>query len=77
MKEDILRFLREKCAFNGAVITESTDLFEEGLLDSFGIIALLVYLQEKYSVAFLPKDLCYENYQTVEKIVDWLEKQLK
>ena len=76
MKEDILNYIKESTKGNTDSITEETDLFKEGILDSFGIIALLVYLQENYNVTFSPDDLLYENYQTVEKIVKWVEEQL-
>ena len=76
VKEDILNYIKESTKGNTDSITEETDLFKEGILDSFGIIALLVYLQENYNVTFSPDDLLYENYQTVEKIVKWVEEQL-
>lgn len=73
MKDKIIRFI-EKCALEkNKQITSRTNLFDEGILDSLGIIMLLTYLQEQCSLEFSPKDLDYNNFKTVETILSWIQ----
>lgn len=73
MKDKIIKFI-EKCAMEkNKKITSRTDLFDEGILDSLGIIMLLTYLQEQFNLEFSPKDLDYNNFKTVEKIFTWIQ----
>ena len=44
------------------------DLFEEGLLDSFGVIQLLMGLEERFGVTLEMGDLSREEIATPAKI---------
>lgn len=72
MKDKILTYLEGISLDKGAVVDEKTDLFESGVLDSLGIISMLSFLQQEFKVSFSPDNLKFENFQSVDKIVDWL-----
>lgn len=78
MHQDIIMAYLEKIANKkGEVINEQTDLFGSLILDSFEVISLLSYLQEKFSINFSEEDLDFRNFQTVDNIVSWLDKKIK
>ncbi len=77
MRDRIMEYVRSIAEKKGEVISEDTDLFGNGILDSMEIILLLNYLKEEFSISFSPEDLDFENYQTVNKIVSWAEGHSK
>ena len=73
MKEKIVAYINDIADGKGISVTEDTDLYETGVLDSVEIIMLLSFLQDELGVQFDSDDLNYENFQTVAAIVRWAE----
>ena len=72
MKQEIIEMLREiRPEFD---YEESDDYIEDGLLDSFDIITLIGMIEEKYPVKIDGLDIVPENFDTVDHIVDLIEK---
>ncbi len=66
MKEKILHLLSEirpECDFES-----SNNFIEEGLLDSFGIVSLVVSLDEEFGISIDGTDILPENFLSVESI---------
>jgi acyl carrier protein len=51
-----------------ADVLKSTDLFTEGLIDSFGILDLLARLESEFGVRVSNDDLTWQNFRSVEQI---------
>ena len=72
MEEKILNLLfeiRPECDFN-----QSSNFIEEGLLDSLGIVSLLVALEEEFAVSIGLEDVLPENFLNIERISQLLIK---
>jgi acyl carrier protein len=54
----------------GKKIHGATSLFDGGLVDSFGIIELVSFLEGRFGVRFDERDLAGENFKTVNSLVD-------
>ncbi|MGW0889921.1 acyl carrier protein [Saccharopolyspora sp. NPDC002578] len=53
MKDELKAYLEEQFMFEfDAEITEETDLFKAGILDSFGYISLMTHIEQEYGVQF-------------------------
>lgn len=50
------------------------DLFEAGLLDSLGIIEVLLKIEEVFNIKLQPTDLERKDMATVNNLVSFLEK---
>jgi len=71
-KQDIIQILtdlRPEYDFSKEI-----DFFEEGMLDSFDIIALVTALDEKYKISIDGIDVIPENFASVEKIEALIKK---
>ena len=77
MKETIFFFFFDAASKKDQVIDENTDLFETNILDSMEIIVFLTFLQETCGIEFSLGDLDFENYQSVNTIMNWIEGQVK
>ena len=57
VSEGILAFIRSEIAYPGTEVTEETELFDAGVLDSLALLRLILHLETTYSVVFSPEDL--------------------
>ena len=53
---------------------KSSNFIEEGLLDSFDILSLVVSLDEEFSISISGTDIIPENFSSTESIVSLLTK---
>ena len=51
------------------------DLLSEGLLDSFGMMKLIRFIEEKFETKVQPKDMTIENFTSIETIMDYLSRK--
>lgn len=59
IRNEIANFLEGKFLFrfNEKGINGSTNLFKENVIDSFGLIELITFLEQSYSIQFAEEDL--------------------
>jgi acyl carrier protein len=58
-------------------IADDTLIFEEGVLDSMGLLFLIEFLQEEFNVTTNDDELVVENFESLDKIVTFLNNKLK
>ena len=71
----ILNALAEICGANEVINFPETDLFVTGLLDSFGIVELLLLIQEQLGINIAPTEIEREQWSTPAKIIRYLEEK--
>ena len=49
-----------------------TDLFETGILDSFGLVSLMAMLEEEYGLRISVADLDLDNFRTLGRIAGFV-----
>lgn len=52
-------------------------LFENGVLDSLGVLELLSFLESHFKVVFSPDDLNWDSLASVNRITDAVSRLLK
>jgi len=57
-------------------LANNTLLFDEGLFDSMGFMALISFLQEEYNVQPNDDELIVENFESIDAIVAYLSKKM-
>ncbi|MCP8968558.1 D-alanine--poly(phosphoribitol) ligase subunit DltC [Ectobacillus ponti] len=72
LKEQVLDILEEVC--QNDIVKENPDvqLFEEGILDSFGAVTLLVEIQERLSIEVSISDFDRDEWATPNMIIQKL-----
>ena len=65
MKEKIIEIIED---ITGEVVEEDTDLIDEGILDSFDIVSLLLELEEAFDIKIDVAELLPENFKSVNTI---------
>ncbi len=73
-KSVISDFICEKL-LNNRSIESDENLLLSGLLDSLGIVKLMLFLEEKYSITIPPQDVTITNMASVDAIIGYLGKR--
>ncbi len=58
-------------------ITAETDLLESGVVDSLGVLELVTFLQQEFSLAVADEDLTPENFQSVRSIAAFVQHTMQ
>lgn len=66
--EVLTEYIRTEIGFTGA-LGEDDDLLEAGVLDSFNIVTLAMFVQERFGVEFEAEDLVRANLAKLSALV--------
>jgi acyl carrier protein len=71
----IINFINENFIMGRSEIKLTTDqsLLESGVIDSTGVLELVMYLEEKYTIKIEDEELIPENLDSIDNIVKFLK----
>ncbi len=77
MEEKILSILAEKCGVEPEDLAEDMDIdmFEEGLLDSFAMLGLIVEFEEQLNIKLEITEIDRKDINTPNKVIAHLSKR--
>ena len=76
VKSKIREYIIESTFEDVQNITDETLIFEEGVLDSMGLLFLIEFLKEEFNVTTNDDELVVENFESINKIVAFINKKL-
>jgi acyl carrier protein len=56
-------------------IRDTDPLLETGMLDSQGVLEVVGFIEENFSIAVADEDLAPENFQTIDRIAAFIESK--
>lgn len=78
MKEKIREFIVENFLFGeDGSLKDDTSFLDEGIIDSTGILELVSFLEEEFSITVEDEDLIPENLDSINNVVTYLEKKIE
>lgn len=75
MEEKILDILETITGVDEVKEDRDINLFENGLIDSLGVIELLVQIEEKLGIVIEPTEVEREQIETPNKLIEYLSKR--
>ncbi len=73
---EILRsYLQNNFDLDIQVIDDSTKLFSDGLLDSFSVVDLLLFIEEQGNIVVEPEEVTYDNIDSIANILAYTERK--
>ncbi|WP_430809850.1 MULTISPECIES: acyl carrier protein [unclassified Carboxylicivirga] len=75
MKDKIRDFIAEATYTDPGIIKDDTLIFEEGIFDSMALLNLITFLESEFGVVAEDTDLQEENFGSVQRIADYLERK--
>lgn len=61
---------------SGKTVADDEELLVSGLVDSIGVMRLVAYLEQQYTIAVPPQDVTIEHFATIEAIVSYLQERV-
>ncbi|MFD7497377.1 acyl carrier protein [Streptomyces sp. NPDC059832] len=75
--EKIRQYLEERFLFEfDDVITPDTDLFKAGVIDSFGYVRMMSFLESEFSVEISAEDILENVFVTLTTIDAFIQKKI-
>ncbi len=76
MAEKVRQFIKSNFLFDeNAELSDQKSLLGSGVIDSTGVLELIAFLEQEYHVKFRDSDLVVENFDTVEKIANFIVRK--
>lgn len=71
VKEKLRNFFKE---YSDYTPEDNENLFEKNILDSYGIVEFLSYIDEQLTIEIQIEDITEENFSTINKICQVITK---
>lgn len=73
----VLTFLEQTAQAQAVSLPAETDsLFDKGVLDSFGLLEFIGFIEETFDIKIPDEDLFPDRFATVEKIRQYVESRV-
>ena len=73
----VREFIVENFLFgDGEVLKDDTSFMEEGIIDSTGILELVFFLEESFSISVEDHELVPENMDSLQGIAGFIDRKL-
>lgn len=66
---DLLRFFDEDLGLDTEDLSEDSPLFSSGVIDSFTLLSVMGFLEDRGGFRFDPSEVTLENLDTVERLL--------
>ena len=75
-RDTVRMFVAENFLFdNQATLMDSASFLDEGIIDSTGILELVSFIEERFSITVADDELVPENLDSVANVVSYLERK--
>ena len=62
---------------NGFEYDDDVSLLDEGIVDSMGVLELVLYLEETFGISVEDQDVTPDNFDSINKIVGYLHRKME
>ena len=77
LKDRISAFIVENFLFGkNKNFRDDTSLIDEGIIDSTGVLELVGFLEQEFSIVVEDEDLLPENLNSINNVVAYVERKL-
>jgi acyl carrier protein len=79
ISQNIEKFLLSEIAADSGKqsVDPDADLLEQRIIDSLGILKLVVFLEESHGIKVNDEDVIPENFQSLNSIVKFVEQKMQ
>jgi acyl carrier protein len=76
-KAALVTYLEETANVDPSEFEDDTELFSSGLVDSFAMVDLLVFLEKHTGAKLGPEDISLDNLDSIQRILDFAASRTK
>ncbi len=74
MRKAIRQFILDYLVDTDVTFGDHDSLYDLNILDSLGVLQLIMFLHDKYSISIDPSSLKVEDFETIDNIIGFLER---
>ena len=71
-KDELLQFMENKLGVDTSHVDADTPLFSSGIIDSTGMVELIVFVESAAEVKFSPDDITLDNLDSIGRILNFV-----
>lgn len=72
--ESLINFFAQELELDTGTIAEDTLLFSSGIIDSFALVSMMMFLESEASIRIAPSDVRLDNFDSIERILAFVEQ---
>jgi acyl carrier protein len=78
IKAQVRQYIAKNLLFsdNGFTYTDDASFLEEGIVDSLGVMELVLFIEEKFGVKVKDEELTPDNFDSVNKLANYIQRRL-
>jgi len=77
LKNKIRTFVVENFLFgNNGDLEDNTSFLEEGIIDSTGVLELVGFIEEEFTITVKDEELIPENLDSINNVTDYLQTKI-
>lgn len=76
LERDVRGFITENFILDGEDLAGDASLTQHGVLDSMGVLELIMFVEERFGVQVPDEDTLPENLDSVDRIVGYVQRRL-
>jgi len=77
IKQKIHRYLEDNYSYQANELTDTTDLLDGYVIDSLGIIQIVMFLETSFGCEFNANDVNADNFKNINTLSEFVAGQLK
>ena len=79
IEEEIKAFLTRQFlfSFDEESITTSTDLFDSGIIDSFGAVEMVSFVEKKFCIKISDDELLSDSIRSLDNLIKFIDGKIK
>jgi acyl carrier protein len=76
LERDVRAFISDNFILDGDDLAGDASLTQQGVLDSMGVLELIMFVEERFGVKIPDEDTLPENLDSVDRIVGYVQGRL-
>lgn len=79
IKQQLRAYIAEEILFsrNGFNYEDDASFLETGIIDSMSIMEVVLFAQDRFSVTIEDKEIVPDNFDSIQKIAEFLERKIE
>lgn len=76
-KETIQAYVAENFLFssNGFELSDDASLLDEGIVDSTGVLELVLFVEERFDIEVLDNEIVPDNFDSVNNLTSYIQRK--
>jgi acyl carrier protein len=76
LQDRIREFVERDFVFDGSTVAVDASLLDSGLVDSTGILEVVLFLEEAFEITVDDEEVLPENFDSIERLAAYVERKL-